>query len=222
MAADQFLVVWTSYTGAPNSFDLFAQRYLDVASLLQPMAAPFVYAPFNLDASGIYQPQLQISWPPVLGISISTYEVYVDGASVPAGVTAGNTWTMTVANGLAAGSTNWFQVDYVTTDGTISPISSSATGVTWSGGNYYGIPVEWLEQFYGDSIANWPANVNAPLAPGGLTLLQVFQSGGNPLDPGTWLRTSLVQHRARNVPELEHAARPDVSGADNVASGGVD
>jgi hypothetical protein len=189
--ADQFLVVWTGYAGAPNSFDLFAQRYLDVAALLQPMAAPFVYAPFNLDAGGIYQPQLQISWPPVLGISVSTYEVYVDGSSVPAGVTAGNTWTMTVANGLAAGSTNSFQVDYVTTDGTISPISPSAIGVTWSGGNYYGIPVEWLEQFYGDSIANWPANVNAPLAPGGLTLLQVFQSGGSPLDPGTWLRTSL-------------------------------
>jgi hypothetical protein len=83
-------------------------------------------------------------------------------------------------------------VDYVTTDGTISPISPSATGVTWSGGNYYGIPVEWLEQFYGDSIASWPANVNAPLAPGGLSLLQVFQSGGSPLDPGTWLRTSLT------------------------------
>jgi hypothetical protein len=189
--ADQFLVVWTSYAGAPNSFDLFAQRYLNVAALLQPMAAPFVYAPFKLDAGGIYQPQLQISWPPVLGISVSTYEVYVDGASVPAGVTAGNTWTMTVANGLAAGSTNSFQVDYVTTDGTISPISPSAIGVTWSGGNYYGIPVEWLEQFYGDSIASWPANVNAPLAPGGLTLLQVFQSGGSPLDPGTWLHTSL-------------------------------
>jgi hypothetical protein len=187
----QFLAVWTGYAGAPNSFDLFAQRYLNVAALLQPMAAPFVYAPFNLDAGGIYQPQLQISWPPVLGISVSTYEVYVDGSSVPAGVTAGNTWTMTVSNGLAAGSTNWFQVDYVTTDGTISPISPSATGVTWSGGNYYGIPVEWLEQFYGDSIASWPANVNVPLAPGGLTLLQVFQSGGSPLDPGTWLRTSL-------------------------------
>jgi hypothetical protein len=187
----QFLAVWTGYAGAPNSFDLFAQRYRDVAALLQPMSAPFVYAPFNLDTGGIYQPQLQVSWPPVLGISVSTYEVYVGGSSVPTGVTAGNTWTMTASNGLAGGSTNWFQVDYVTTDGTISPISPSAIGVTWSGGNYYGIPVEWLEQFYGDSVANWPANVNAPLAPGGLTLLQVFQSGGSPLDPGTWLRTSL-------------------------------
>jgi len=34
---NQFLAVWTSYTGTPNSFDLFAQRYLNVAALIQPM-----------------------------------------------------------------------------------------------------------------------------------------------------------------------------------------
>ena len=28
--ANQFLVVWTSYTGNPYSFDLFAQRYINV------------------------------------------------------------------------------------------------------------------------------------------------------------------------------------------------
>ncbi len=141
---------------------------------------------------GSYQPQLQISWPPLLGISISNYEVYVDGSGVPAGVTSGNTWTMTVSNGLAASSTHSFQLDYVTTGGTISPISPSASGTTWSGGNYYGVPIEWLEQYYGDTFANWPANVNAPLVAGGLNLRQVFLSGGSPLDPGTWLRSSLV------------------------------
>ncbi len=188
----QFLAVWTSYAGAPNSFDLFAQRYLNVAALLQPMAAPFVYAPFNLDAYGVYQPQLQVSWPPLLGISIASYQVFVDDSGVPAGVTSSNNWTMTVTNGLSASSTHSFQVDYVTTSGTVSPISPATSGTTWSGGNLNGIPFEWLEQYYGDSFAGWPANVNAPLAPGGLSLLQVFQSGGNPLDPGTWLRTSLA------------------------------
>lgn len=191
-AASQFLVVWTSFTGATTSFDLFSQRYLNVASLLQPMAAPFVSAPFTLDTNGVYQPQLQISWPPVLGISISNYQVYVDGSGVPAGVTTGNLWTMTASNGLAASSRHFFQVVYVTTSGTISPVSPAAYGTTWSGGNYYGIPVEWLEQYYGYSVTNWPTNVNARLAPGGLTLLQVFSSGGNPLDPTTWLRTSLA------------------------------
>ena len=38
--------------------------------------------------------------------------------------------------------------------------------------------------------------VNAPLASGGPTLLQVFLSGGNPLDSSTWLRTALS-----NTPE---------------------
>jgi hypothetical protein len=188
--ANQFLVAWASYTGQPDNFDLFAQRYLNVAALLSPMAAPFVYAPFALDTNGVYMPQLQISWPPLLGIAISNYEVFVDNAGVPAGVTSSNSWTMTAANGLTAGSTHSFQLEYVTTNGLVSPISPSASGTTWNGGNYYGIPVEWLEQYYGYSIANWP-NANTPLVNGGQTLRQVFLSGGNPLEPGTWLRTSL-------------------------------
>ena len=48
--ANQFLAVWTSFTpAAPYSFDLFAQRYVNVAALLHPMAAPFVYAPFTCE-----------------------------------------------------------------------------------------------------------------------------------------------------------------------------
>ncbi len=189
---NQFLAVWTSYTGQPYGFDLFAQRYLNVAALLSPMDAPFVYAPFTLDTNGVYEPQLQVSWPPLLGIAVSNYEVFVDGSGVPAGVTTANTWTMTASNGLAASSTHFFQLEYVTTNGLVSPISPSAYGTTWSGGNYYGVPVEWLEQYYGDTIASWPANVNTPLTAGGQTLRQVFLSGGNPLDPSTWLRTALT------------------------------
>jgi hypothetical protein len=188
---NQFLVAWSSYTGSPYGFDLFAQRYLSVAALLEPMAVPFVYAPFTLDTNGVYQPQLQVSWPPLLGISVSNYQVFVDGSGVPAGVTTGNSWTMTASNGLAVSSTHSFQLEYVTTSGTVSPISPAASGTTWSGGNYYGVPIEWVELYYGNSIANWPASVSAPLGPGGLNLRQVFLSGGNPLDPSTWLRTAL-------------------------------
>jgi hypothetical protein len=39
----------------------------------------------------------------------------------------------------------------------------------------------------------WPNNLNAPLQPGGPTLLQVFLSGGDPLDAASWLHTSLVK-----------------------------
>lgn len=189
--AGQFLAVWTSYNSSPNNFDLFAQRYLNVAGLLPAMPAPFVYDPFTLDTNGVYQPQLHVSWPPVLGISISNYEVYVDGAEVPMGVTTDNIWSMTASNGLAASSTHTFQLDYVTTDGRRSPLSPAASGTTWSGFNYYGIPFEWMQKYYGLNFANWPVNANAPL-PGGLTLLQVFLTGGNPLDASTWLRSVLT------------------------------
>ena len=41
----------------------------------------------------------------------------------------------------------------------------------------------------GISTGGTPAD--EPLIPGGLTPRQVFLSGGNPLDPGTWLRTGI-------------------------------
>ncbi|MGO8838625.1 MAG: hypothetical protein ACLQAH_06480 [Limisphaerales bacterium] len=192
----QFLVVWTSFTGITYGFDLFAQRYQNAGAALQPMSAPFVWAPFTL-SNGVYQPQLQVSWPllQTQGISVSNYEVYVDGAAPPVVLTASNIWNMTAANGLTASSTHSFQVDYWTTDGRQSPISPAASGTTW-GGYYWGtaanpIPVEWMSLYYGPQ-SSWPANVNAPLIPGGPTLYQVFLSGGNPLDPSTWLTTSLA------------------------------
>ena len=43
------------------------------------------------------------------------------------------------------------------------------------------------------NLAGWPANVNAPLVPGGPSLYQVFLSGGNPLDSSTWLKQQLVK-----------------------------
>ena len=191
----QFLVVWTSFTGLANSFDLFAQRFENVSALLQPMAAPYVYVPFAL-SNGVYQPQLQVSWAPLLGIAVSNYEVHVDGLSTPAGLTTNNVWMMTAGSGLAAGSTHSFTVDYTTMDGRRSPISLPTSGTTWGGLNFYGIPDEWMAEFFGGYSGGtyhtnfWPA-VNAPLVPGGPTLYQVFLSGGDPLDSSTWLVTSM-------------------------------
>ena len=186
---NQFLTVWTGFTFNTNSFDLFAQRYLNVSALLLPIDNVFVYAPFVL-SNAVYQPQLQVSWPPVLGIPVSYYEIYVNGAPTPMAVTTSNAWTMTAANGLTKNSTNSFQVDYVTTDLRRSPLSPSVTGGTWSGYNWGGIPFEWMSLYYGDDFSQWPS-ANSKLAPNGPTLLQVFLSGGNPLDPGTWLQTVL-------------------------------
>jgi hypothetical protein len=193
--AGQFLAIWSSFTGLPYSFDLFAQRYINTRQPLEPLPAPFVYAPFVV-SHNVYQPQLLVSWPPVTGLSVSNYEVYVDGAGTPTVVTTSNVWTMTSA----PSSTHSFRVDYVTTDGRQSPISPSASGTTWSGLNWGGIPYEWMTEFFGGYYGGtyhtngWSSPSqpppNSPL--GSPTLLQLFLSGGIPYEPTTWLRTALA------------------------------
>jgi hypothetical protein len=185
----QFLAVWTSFTGFPNNFDLFAQRYLNVGLLLPPMAAPFVYVPFTL-SNGVYQPQLQVSWPLLLGISVSNYEVYVNGSGTPMAVTKGNQWTMTAANGLGTSSTNSFQVDYITTGGARSPISPSASGATWSGLNWGGIPYEWMTQYFGSNTNLWPSATADPDGDGANNL-QEFMAGTDPTNAASVLRVQL-------------------------------
>ena len=193
--ANQFLVVWTTFTGLPNSFDLYAQRYINVSAFLQPMSAPYVWVPFVL-VSNVYQPRLVVSWAPLLGLSVSNFEVYVDGAGTPSGLVSSNQWTMTAVNGLTTNSTHSFQVDYVLTDGRRAPISPSASGTTWSGLSWGGVPYEWMAAFFGGYsnghyISTYWPSPSAGLVVGGPTLAQVFLSGGNPLDSGTWLQTKL-------------------------------
>jgi len=186
----QFLLVWSSFTGLPYSFDLAAQRYLNVSDILQPMSAPFVWVPFII-SSNVYQPELVVTWAPVLGLSVSNYEIYVDGSTSAAATVTSNSWTMTAANGLTKSSTHSFAVDYVTTDDRRSPISPSASGTTWGGSFWGGIPVEWMTEYYGDDLSQWPS-ASTKLGPN-MTLYQVFLSGGNPLDPSTWLRQQVVK-----------------------------
>jgi hypothetical protein len=126
-------------------------------------------------------------------LAVTGYQVFVDGAGSPTVTVTSNQWVMTSAYGLAPSSTHSFQLKYLTADGGISPLSPSASGTTWSGANYYGIPFEWMEQYYGLSFSSWPPNVNAPLVPGGPSLMQVFITGGNPLDSSTWLRQQIAK-----------------------------
>lgn len=195
--SEQFLTVFTSFTFGPNGYDLYAQRYVNVQAVLEPMAAPFVWAPFVVSNS-VYQPQLVISWAPVQGLTVSNYEIFVDNASLPLAVTTNDTWTMTAEDGLTTNSTHSFALKYVVPGGFESPISPSASGTTWSGLNWGGIPYEWMAEFFGGYYDGayhtnfWPA-ANAPATPGGPSLLQVFTTGGNPFDSSTWLHTTLTQ-----------------------------
>ena len=191
--ASQFVVVWTSYTGLPYNFDLFAQRYINVnlASVLPPMAAPFVWAPFAL-SNGVYQPQLEVSWPLLQGISVSAYQIYVDGVVMATNPPPVNLWTMTPANGLAAGSTHAFQLAYTRSDGRRSPLSAATANSTWSGYGWGGIPFEWMVKYFGNDTNQWPS-AGSQAAAGGPSYLKIFLSGGNPLDSATWLMQTIAQ-----------------------------
>jgi hypothetical protein len=197
---NHFLVVWTSFTFGPSGMDLFAQRYINVNGICNPMGAPFVYAPFVI-VSNKYQPQLVVSWPALLGISVSNYEVYVDGAATNMAATVSNVWTMTAANGLTTNSTHYFQVAYTTTAGCQSPLSAATTNSTWSGLNWGGVPYEWMAMYFGGYYGGnyhtngWPSPSQPPpdSPSGSPTLLQLFLGGGIPYEPATWLQTSLTK-----------------------------
>jgi hypothetical protein len=188
--SSQFVAVWTSFTGLANGFDLYAQRYADVNSVLQALARVFVNAPFNL-SKGVYQPELQVSWPQLAGLAVSNFQVYVDGSATPVALLASNQWTMRAVHGLLTSSTHSFQVGYTLADGRRSPLSPPAKGKTWSGLNWSGIPLEWMaENFGAGATNNWLA-AGARLGTDGPTLSDVFLSGGNPHDPSTWLKTAV-------------------------------
>ena len=187
----QFLAVWTGFDATNYNFDLYAQRYANVAAILPPMAAPFVWEPFML-SNGVYQPQLAVSWPVLSGLSVSNYEVYVDGAGTPMAVVTSNQWTMTAANGLTANSTHSFWLDYVTMSGQRSPPSPSTSGTTWSGNSWGGIPDEWMTNYFGSNTNSWPSpTANVPGF--NQTLQDVFMSGANPTNPATALTVQLSQ-----------------------------
>ena len=116
--------------------------------------------------------------------------MYVDGV-VATNVTT-NVWTMTPANGLTAGSTHQFQLDYWTMDGRRSPISPSTAGATWSGNNWGGIPFEWMTNYFGGNTNLWPPS-SADSDGSGLSNLQDFWTGSNPTNAATALRVQLVQ-----------------------------
>jgi hypothetical protein len=190
----QFLVVWRSFTGFANGFDLYAQRYLNLQIGLPAMSAPFVRAPFTV-VGNAYQPKLLVTWATLSGLSVSSYEVYADNGSTPAGIVTSNEWTMTSNNvpaiPLLANSTHSFKVDYVLADGRRSPQSPAASGTTWQGYNWGGVPLEWMQQYYGYNLAAWPSATS--VIPGSsYTVQQVFLTGGNPLDPNTWLKQTMA------------------------------
>lgn len=187
--ANQFLAVWTSYTGTANSFDLYGQRYANVTAVLPALSAPFVWVPFGF-SNGVYQPQLEVSWTTLLGLSVSNFEVYADSSVSPTALVASNQWTMTAANGLTPSSTHSFTVDYVTTDGRRSAQSPSSSGRTWGGKSWGGIPYEWMTNYFGNNTNLWPS-ATADSDHDGVNNLSEFLAGTNPTNAASVLQQQL-------------------------------
>jgi hypothetical protein len=176
----RFLVSWASYSGLPYSFDIYAQRY---ATAQQPLVAPA--KPF---VAVLSSSRLTVTWPLLAGFDVDHWDLYVDGSSTATVVTT-NIWSMSP---LGPGSTHTFRLDYVLTDGRRSPASPVATATTWgTDENFDGLPDDWQTLYWGANPANWPPS-NTLLAPGGPTVLQVFLSGGNPLDENTWFKVKTL------------------------------
>lgn len=179
--AGQFLAVWTSYTGGASTFDLFAQRYYNTNAALAAPGAPLVTV--------LSSNALSVTWPPVQGLGVASYEVYADGGVAPGAIVTNNFWT---AAGLVPSSTHSFQLAYVLTDGRRSPLSGATTNATYSAGTHGGIPRDWVIFFFGDDSELWPSAA-ADSDGDGASNRQEFLAGTDPTDANSVLKQRMVQ-----------------------------
>jgi hypothetical protein len=182
VAADgeaRFLVAWASFTGLTYGFDLFAQRY---ASTLEPLVAldpPFVTV--------LSSNALTVSWPPLAGFAVADYEVYADGAATPTAVVTNSWWT---ATNLAPSSTHSYALDYVLTDGRLSPLSGATTNTTYDTLTWGGIPYDWMIYYFGNDVWTWPSP-HADSDGSGASNLYDFLAGTCPTNAASVLRMQL-------------------------------
>jgi len=115
---------------------------------------------------------------------VDNYGVYADGAATPTATVTNNSWTMT---GLGVGSTHYFRLAYVLTDGRRSPLSGATTNTTYGALTYSGIPVEWMAYYFGD---DWPL-ASADSDGDGVSNKNEFLAGTDPTDPSSVLRIRL-------------------------------
>ncbi len=172
------LVVWSTFTGLDNSFDVVAQRLSALPSLVAPQP-PFVQP--------LSQSRLVVTWPRLDGLDVEAYEVYVDGASIPAETSEGRFYL----DKLAPVSTHTVQIAYRLSNGERSPLSMVAQGTTWGEDlNLDFLPDDWQTAHWGGQTSSWAA-ANADSDGDGATNWQELLAGTNPVDAASVLSTSM-------------------------------
>jgi hypothetical protein len=180
---DQLLTVWSSYQVPVGSgFNIYAQRYGTTEQIPQP-AAPFVAA---LSSS-----RLSLTWTPLAGFPIASYEIYMDGVQPPDSPSAIVTTNVFTQSGLVAGSTHTFRLAYLMDGGGRSVLSAPASGTTWGEDeNLDGLPDDW-------QTLHWPGGV--PPAPNvdsdgdGASNASEFLAGTDPTNADSVLKTWITR-----------------------------
>ena len=184
-------IIWSSFIG-DRGFDLHAQRY-SIAGGLPKQDAPYVS---NLGAGA-----LQATWAPVLGYSVKSYDVQVDGG---ASVSVGQ--TLYTKKGLEPSSSHAFRVRYVLTNGEASPWSDAGVGKTWGeDDNGDLIPDDWQSRYWGSDSSVWPSSA-VDSDGDGASNAREFIAGTDPTDKLSVLRQTI--HRRGPLLQLEWNAIP--------------
>lgn len=173
------IVVWGSFRGGRDSFDLQAQKFSQGNPLPKP-EAPFVFS------SGYGS--IGVSWAGLDDIEDETYELYLDGSEIPIQLTE----NMHTFSNLPSGSEHSIELAYVFSDGRRSSKSEASVTSTWGQDrNFDGLPDDWQEMFFGKGNVDY-AKARDDFDDDGAMNFEELLAGTDPTDAESILQTEVI------------------------------